>query len=205
MTNYLGEPECGRLTRGGKPCRSMGPLVWLPPGFGQLTLRAPACRSHLRGEELAEWERIKATVELVNEEHWSAREPACWSWLPPEPWDLLGDDGLSVIAEWQQGRCAVCGHGGPAVCDHDHQTGYVRGYLCRSCNTREAFAGRDGAYLKYRERNPASILGIQVMYVDPFGRDPISDRPASIEDLAATTQLLADYIDEARVKKGDED
>lgn len=37
----------------------------------------------------------------------------------------------------QDGRCACCGQnaGGKRLCvDHDHQTGRVRGLLCRSCN-----------------------------------------------------------------------
>jgi len=47
---------------------------------------------------------------------------------------LLGDAG-SVLARWQNGRCAICGRMSDLVCDHDHATGLVRGWLCRSCNT----------------------------------------------------------------------
>lgn len=47
-----------------------------------------------------------------------------------------------ILAQ-QNFKCAVCGcslkgkvRGGPTL-DHDHETGYVRGVLCRVCNTAE--------------------------------------------------------------------
>lgn len=58
---------------------------------------------------------------------------------------LLGKYGISAerydeILTEQGGGCAICG-GGPSKSflyldvDHDHETGMVRGLLCRRCNT----------------------------------------------------------------------
>lgn len=118
--------------------------------------------------------------------------PACWSWEPPTEADreharekyaylvkAMGEgkpleDTLAglVMADWQQGRCAVCASKMSALVeDHDHATGLVRGYLCRGCNTAEGMNG-DGARLwrEYRERNPASICGVVARYYDSFAK-----------------------------------
>lgn len=130
--------------------------------------------------------------------------PACWSWplphpdadpmaefrdLPPDVYqDVLrgfeatGGVGEALLSMWQDGRCAICGRTeGPAlVLDHDHQTGLARGWLCRSCNTRE---GQDGeaasVFGQYRERPPVAILGVGFRYLDPLtGRQPRTYPPA---------------------------
>lgn len=94
--------------------------------------------------------------------------PACWAWeLPPLP----QPNGMSVVAKWQQDRCAICAVHMPRTTkwsqrsdglfeDHDHATGDSRGFLCPRCNTGEGF-NRHPVYALYRERNPASMLGIR--------------------------------------------
>lgn len=45
----------------------------------------------------------------------------------------------------------------------------MRGLLCQSCNTLEGFASVPGGrFDRYRERNPASILGVKIRYYSPF-------------------------------------
>lgn len=124
--------------------------------------------------------------------------PVCWSWpaecptkesarqetfsyaerlgCTPEQaqvlWDLeraagvMSDD--DVLARWHDGRCAICGRASDLVCDHDHQTGLVRGWLCRSCNAREGANRQPGTiFARYRECHPAAILGLTVRYLNP--------------------------------------
>lgn len=44
----------------------------------------------------------------------------------------------------QQGEvCAVCGDGGAAHVDHDHESGAVRGVLCFNCNRGLGYLGDD--------------------------------------------------------------
>lgn len=49
-------------------------------------------------------------------------------------------DDYDVMWTNQDGRCAICGATNPGgqrthfCVDHDHQTGIVRGLLCRDCN-----------------------------------------------------------------------
>lgn len=50
-------------------------------------------------------------------------------------------DEYNAMLEVQDGRCAICGkegggsRGNMLDVDHDHETGKVRGLLCRACNT----------------------------------------------------------------------
>ncbi|MFK4801606.1 endonuclease domain-containing protein [Streptomyces sp. MPA0124] len=82
--------------------------------------------------------------------------------------DRIAGDGAETLAQWQDGRCAICGKIRELVCDHDHETGLVRGWLCSSCNAREG-ANRepDTIFARYRERPPAAILGVEARYLNP--------------------------------------
>lgn len=49
--------------------------------------------------------------------------------------------GLSIaqqkqLYDQQHGRCAICNQCAFLVLDHNHISGVVRGYICRSCNNR---------------------------------------------------------------------
>lgn len=42
---------------------------------------------------------------------------------------------FNAMAFMQGGRCAICEEKCIEVVDHDHETGKIRGLLCRTCNT----------------------------------------------------------------------
>ncbi|MEU7736587.1 endonuclease domain-containing protein [Streptomyces griseus] len=97
---------------------------------------------------------------------------------------LVGGE-FEDLARWQDGRCAVCGKVSDLVCDHDHGTGLVRGWLCRSCNTLEGTnLEPDTIFARYRERHPAEILGLSVRYLDPVTGEYAQPRDESLVDWA---------------------
>ncbi|PWR08600.1 hypothetical protein DKT68_15360 [Micromonospora acroterricola] len=77
---------------------------------------------------------------------------------------LSAPAGALAMQAWQEGLCAIRGRraGRGLVLDHDHATALVRGYLCRSCNVREAHTV--GVFDLYRQRNPATMLGVREQY-----------------------------------------
>lgn len=92
-------------------------------------------------------------------------DPLCWTWPVPESATFTDDRTAEAFLAWWNRLCAICGWDGPLLKDHDHATLNVRGFLCGSCNTAEGTSRIAGdIFAKYRERNPAGILGIQVRY-----------------------------------------
>lgn len=181
------DPACGRPTKAGTPCRhSRGSAYGLREVW-----ESPACQAHLTPEERAARETAEQAVEARLRAARAAIEPACWSWTLPTPEDLsafdtfdgwgalvgVTDDEADFLRSlrpspdsvafnvFHDGRCAICGVTSDRrlVNDHDHLTGMIRGKLCRGCNTTEGFS-RYPVFQKYRERNPASILGVRLPY-----------------------------------------
>lgn len=113
--------------------------------------------------------------------------PACWTWpvpIGPQP------NHLGSVSRWQARRCAVCGSSPAALYeDHDHGTGLTRGYLCPSCNAGEGLSSRE-VFRWYRERSPASILGVRVRYRTQVGHP---DDQAARNRWEAALETLAEY------------
>lgn len=139
----------------------------------------PACWSWPVPDDLASWEPpVEYTVGSGEYE------------LPQEVIDdLMAVDrtpagrAAALLSWWQDGRCAVCNVRGMHLCeDHDHESGLVRGMLCRSCNTREGLdCGTEGPFARYRERPPTSILGLEIRYWDPFTKGYARDRRSDLK------------------------
>lgn len=84
-----------------------------------------------------------------------------------------GASASSTIADWQRGQCATCGRANRTdgmELDHSHRTGLIRGYLCRNCNRYEGHPSF-GAYAD--GMNPAVLLGIAAVYLNPWGGMPV--------------------------------
>lgn len=99
--------------------------------------------------------------------------PAFTFWEPPAEGQTL--------REWQENRCALCGFRDTVVLDHCHDTGMVRGWLCRSCNTTEGLS--DHNLGQWRSGvTPAALMGIEEVYVSPVtGRTPLRATPADLD------------------------
>lgn len=179
---------CGRPTKKGTPCTT--PVHSWMVGFG--FEYADGCYRHMSAIYKEEANQRNQDQEAA----WQAyldSEPACWSWSPLpdlENWtyprgedvnDQLSPEALAfimndpeakasaILRHWQDGRCAICGNRQHLVEDHDHQSGMVRGYLCRGCNTQEgSYRAGDTLFGRYRHRHPTSILKLSIRYLDPF-------------------------------------
>ena len=192
--------KCHHVTWAGTRCTR--PRIPWPDDLG---IPDPhTCTTHLDVTERSALEEFldrtdESRIQDREYERWATYDdPACWSWEAPDMdrWEEYRDT-LPVVARptltkeicheallkrWHAGRCAICAWDKERLlADHDHETGWVRGWLCRSCNTREAI-NPGGIWEKYRQRNPAGICGVQVMYISPYSGLPwIPRTPAEIE------------------------
>jgi len=59
----------------------------------------------------------------------------------------LTKDEFDAIVVKQCGKCGICGHTGELCIDHCHDTGLVRGLLCRKCNLALGLLRDNASYL----------------------------------------------------------
>lgn len=88
----------------------------------------------------------------------------------------LSDKDYALLLEDQGGVCAICGKPEatkqkdrvlPLAVDHNHDTGIVRGLLCRRCNTgigffsdTSALLRKAGNYIEYHNLHPGHLQSI---------------------------------------------
>lgn len=100
-------------------------------------------------------------------------------------WDPPTDDVLPEMRAWQDNRCGLCGFREPwLVEDHCHDSGLVRGMLCRSCNASEGHSDRNLEQWRGGV-TVAAYLGIEKQYVNIFRRTPLRLAPATDAELDA--------------------
>lgn len=147
---------CGRPTQRGAACRAacrQRRYEW-----------AAACNRHLEDHERAQHEQIAAQYDLRPcYEFDDSMKPACWSWPAP-----TAAERAITMGRWHPECCAICGHpDSDLVCDHDHDTGWIRGYLCRGCNIAEG-SSQAALFRRYRRWHPARMHGSWVRYDNPY-------------------------------------
>ena len=97
-------------------------------------------------------DHVKARVKVWAQGHPEQNKASKQAWEQRNPrYGVLKKYHITSAAydqlfEEQGGCCAVCGTTSPTPraffdVDHDHQTGQVRGLLCRSCNIMVGLAG----------------------------------------------------------------
>lgn len=210
---------CTATAKSGRPCRALA-IRW-PYGLdGNPHLCAKHAPAHLRDMR----DSLFAEEERRRIEWLDARNPECWSWGAVLDWDAIAvyyggptgdllkrfekreERALRIaFAAWHNNRCAVCGFSKvELVDDHDHDTGLIRGLLCRSCNASEPHD--DGLFRKYRERPPAKILGVQLRYWDPFHgwAQPRDTTPRQLDNhpAYALASKLAERLQEGVTEDG---
>jgi hypothetical protein len=177
----------------------------------------PACAWHATPDEIVRHRELFALtaqrMEECQQAIWRAERVHCWFWPVTDEHQrrtaeiVACDDpdearalGLQLLRDWQDGHCAICAGPDADFLDHSHETGLVRGRLCKCCNTGEGFAGAnpEGVLERYRERNPASILGLEIRYWSPFTGwaqpTPVRDEQAELDNspVYRVAQLLSE-------------
>jgi hypothetical protein len=163
--------ECEAVTMSSRRCKRQPYATTHEFRWYGLAAVAPSaaarCLQHLPDEEkAARGEALDGKPDSRSAERWLVLpdEPACWSWPVPE--SAIATDSWAAVADWQAGRCALCGESGlHLVTDHCHDSGWNRGQLCRGCNVHEGQCPKSPCACDgYRDRPPAVILGVRVPY-----------------------------------------
>lgn len=188
-------PRCSATTSAKKPCKK-APYTTAQSLTAngleeQLPNAATRCYLHLTAEEKQTIRQIEVDRERALRDAFNV-DPACWSWVVTDEirTDLAASEAADSLAEnvnlfcrgmraFDHGCCAICGQLGNEVQDHDHETGLVRGWLCRSCNTREGMypCGGNDVFARYRRWHPYKMLGLQHRYWDRFTHDWAPENP----------------------------
>lgn len=132
----------------------------------------------------------------------TATEPACWRWPLPTVLLASAEEGYAFLRWWNR-ACAICGAETQLVEDHDHDSMWLRGWLCPRCNRSEGHdraAGNSGTvYCRYRERCPAIMLGVEMRYGSYAHRRAIAKADLTGDEQPAVPAGQMKEVADARV------
>lgn len=151
---------CGRAKKDGESCRNLAASK-----ADDIRGRFVACWQHMTSDERHEHKRKKQEWNDYLE-HLSSfpAVPASWRWGITA--SVLADGNpLAAFHEENGDACGICGgRHRRLVLDHDHNTGWERGYLCPPCNLREPSASWK-AFRRWRKLPSAGRLGVWGRYI----------------------------------------
>lgn len=134
--------------------------------------------------------------------------PSCHVWRVPKGAVPAHLSAAQALRRWQAEACAMCSAlPRRLLVDHCHDSGLIRGLLCTSCNTAEGMQSAP-AFVAYRERPPAAMLGIEEQYGSicdghraKAGDSGVAERNAAHIDAAEA--LFSGITDRFRVRGTD--
>jgi hypothetical protein len=107
--------------------------------------------------------RTKAEIEAAKR-----RSESAWKYRLKRDYGITPEEYLEIQA-FQGGTCYICqranGRTVRLCVDHDHATGFIRGLLCKACNTFLGRQARDNPFIfangvSYLEQPPAfAVIG----------------------------------------------
>jgi hypothetical protein len=116
--------------------------------------REVACK---RARQKARWEKWRTareadgtfrTIENERQQNYRQRTGYARDYELRTKYGITLDEWMAMVAA-VNGRCEICRKADEALCvDHDHETGRVRGVLCRSCNRAIGQLGDTEAHLQ---------------------------------------------------------
>lgn len=92
---------------------------------------------------------------------------------------------LIVLADWQGDACAICGFEHKLIKEHDHDSDFIRGLVCMSCNAHESYPKNhrsgvedepdaDLTIRRYLRMPPMRMLGLTAHYSHTRNIDPVA-------------------------------
>lgn len=109
-----------RLTIKNRNCAKCNCEFLTKATIGRSYSYCPKCRSKMRKED---WIKNKDKIAESNRHSHIKKKYG------------LDKKAYEIMLKTQDGACAICKDQKPLAVDHNHESGDIRGLLCRACNT----------------------------------------------------------------------
>jgi len=121
--------------------------------------------------EMRDGQKRKSDRADYQRHHGKRRESQVWARLE-QRYGITREE-YEALLDKQGGVCAICGNGCKTgqrlAVDHCHETGRVRGLLCKSCNLHIGILERHEWVAKAQEYLDGSVLRVQQGWQDASG------------------------------------